>query len=102
MKKRPDSHIVDSAGQQLLRQVLPDEWVVRDYRPDYGIDFAVEVFDSFEGTATSVGDHFFVQLKSHRDVSWAQKRVYARYNIEKSALTYNRDDSSDLDVIAEP
>jgi hypothetical protein len=55
MKKRPNSHIIDTAGAQLLRRVLPDAWVVREYQPDYGIDFAVEAFDSYGGSFVSLG-----------------------------------------------
>lgn len=102
MKKRPGSHITDSAGAQLLRSVLPKEWVVREYQPDYGIDFAVEVFDSHGDGFVTLGEHFFVQLKSHSDVKWITKEVYARYNVEKTPLTYNRNESSTIRVIAEP
>ena len=70
MKKRPTSHITDSAGAQLLRHAFPEEWVVREYHPDYGIDFAVEVFDSQEGGFVTLGEHFFVQLKSHAAAHW--------------------------------
>jgi hypothetical protein len=44
--KRPEQHLIDSAGQRLLREVLePLGWVVRDIQEqDYGIDFDVEVF----------------------------------------------------------
>ena len=102
MKKRPASHVIDSTGAQLLRSALPEEWVVREYQPDYGIDFAVEVFDSQGDGFVTLGEHFFVQLKSHSDVKWITKEIYARYNVEKTPLTYNRNESSRIRVIAEP
>ncbi len=102
MKKRPDSHIVDTVGTQLLRSALPDAWVVRPYQPDYGIDFAVEVFDPYGEGFVSLGEHFFVQLKSHSEVRWIKKQVHARYNVEKSPLTYDRDAASEITVIPEP
>lgn len=41
--KRPEQHLIDSAGQRLLRDVLePRGWVVRSIiEYDYGIDFNV-------------------------------------------------------------
>ena len=78
MKKRPKSHVTDSRGEQLFRSVLPQEWIVRDYRPDYGIDYSVEVFDSQGDGFVTLGEHFFVQLKSHSEVNWVTKDVYAR------------------------
>ena len=35
-------------------------------------------------------------------MKWITKEVYARYNVEKSPLTYNRSESSKIQVIAEP
>jgi len=45
----------------LLRNVLPREWVLRGYKPDYGIDLAVEVFkyvDEKRAVAESLGEIF--------------------------------------------
>jgi hypothetical protein len=102
MKKRPASHVTGSTGAQLLRRLLPEEWVAREYQPDYGIDFAVEVFDAKGEGFVTLGEYFFVQLKSHSEVEWINKEVCARYNVEKAPLTYNRDQLSTIRVIAEP
>ena len=102
MKKRPTSHVTDSTGMQLFRSVLPQEWVVREYQPDYGIDYSVEVFDSQGDGFVTLGEHFFVQLKSHSKVQWITKEVHARYNVAKTPLKYDRRQSSRMRVIAEP
>ena len=102
MKKRPTSHVTDSTGMQLFRSVLPQEWVVREYQPDYGIDYSVEVFDSQDDGFVTLGEHFVVQLKSHAKVQWITKEVHARYNVEKTPLKYDRRQSSRMRVIAEP
>ena len=102
MKKRPTSHVTDSTGMQLFKSVLPQEWVVRDYQPDYGIDFAVEVFDPHGDEFVTLGEHFFVQLKSHSKVQWVTKEVHARHNVAKTPLEYDRRQSSRMRVIAEP
>ncbi len=67
-KQRPKQHIIDSKAQDLFRALLPSQWVVRDYRPDYGIDFSIEMFCYPIGAPVSLqkvnveilGDHLFV------------------------------------------
>jgi hypothetical protein len=84
MKRRPVSHVTDTAGVNILRKILPTEWVVREYRPDYGIDFDVEVFDfTVLGELVSLGEHFFIQLKSRSRVETIELVAYPHYNIEK-------------------
>ena len=87
---------------QLFRSVLPQEWVVRGYQPDYGIDYAVEVFDSQGDEFVTLGEHFFVQLKSHSKVKWITKEVHAGGNVEKGPLRYDHQQSNEIPVIAEP
>lgn len=44
-KRRVPQHLVDERGIELLRRKIPENWVLREYRPDYGLDFAVEVIE---------------------------------------------------------
>jgi hypothetical protein len=89
-KKRPDQHIIDQDGQQLLREKLPKAWLLREYRPDYGLDFTVEVFKTLEPIEgkrpmyETLGEHFFVQLKSIDDPVIKPLRIYGRSNVEKA------------------
>lgn len=100
MKKRPLAHVVDTAGATLLRQILPNEWVIREYKPDYGIDYAVEVFDrSANGDLVSLGEHFFVQLKSKSQIKQIRKKVHLRYNVEKRPLSYTQEDEKEISVL---
>lgn len=43
-KQRSQQHLIDEQGQQLLKSSLPLHWVLREYRPDYGLDYALEIF----------------------------------------------------------
>ena len=43
-KQRVVKHLIDQDGIQLLRAKLPRHWVLREYRPDYGLDFSIEAF----------------------------------------------------------
>lgn len=89
-KKRPDQHIIDQDGQQLLREKLPKAWLLREYRPDYGLDFTVEVFKTLEQIEgkrpmhETLGEHFFVQLKSIDDPVIKPLTIYGRGNVEKA------------------
>jgi hypothetical protein len=89
-KKRSDQHLIDQDGQHLLRVKLPKPWVMREYRPDYGLDFAVEVFKTIEPqegkrqTHETLGEHFFVQLKSTEDAKVRPFKIYGRGNVEKA------------------
>ena len=53
----------------LLRTALPSEWVIHEYKPDYGIDGTIEIFDPIDdkddGYETLGRSHLF-QLKSVR------------------------------------
>tara|TARA_Y100000815_G_scaffold195122_1_gene178652 strand:- start:502 stop:684 length:183 start_codon:yes stop_codon:yes gene_type:complete len=47
-KKRSEQHLIDQQGEHLLRAKLPQHWVLREYRPDYGLDFTIELFKTGE------------------------------------------------------
>ncbi|MCW5924913.1 MAG: DUF4365 domain-containing protein [Saprospiraceae bacterium] len=57
--KRPTQHITETISQRIFENLIPVEWVVREIKPDYGIDYLIEVFKSGKST----GITFFVQLK---------------------------------------
>lgn len=57
--KRPDQHITETKSQRIFERIVPFEWVCREIKPDYGVDYLVEVFEN----NISTGKTFFVQLK---------------------------------------
>lgn len=57
--ERPEQHITERKSQRIFENIVPVEWVCRDIKPDYGVDYLVEVFDKNQST----GKTFFVQLK---------------------------------------
>jgi len=44
-KRRPFQHMMEEGSDAVLRGLLPPAWVLRPYKPDYGLDFALELFD---------------------------------------------------------
>lgn len=93
---------MEDESEKLFRNLLPKEWVVRKYKPDYGIDLAIEVFkylDPEESIADTLGEHFLVQLKSMAVTNISTLRVYSHNNVAKSPLKHNKDDFLDIEVI---
>jgi len=85
---------------------LPAHWVLREYRPDYGIDFAAEVFAAAGGTTKgapdfeTLGEHFFIQLKGCTRAKPRRLRLYSRYNVEKARPQKDKKDPvGELDVV---
>lgn len=104
-KKRSEQHIIDQAGERLLRSKLPGHWVIREYRPDYGLDFTIETFKAGEkqggapATYETLGEHVFVQLKSVNSPEIKPLAIYGRGNVEKARELLNREDKvTDLDT----
>ncbi|WP_029140171.1 DUF4365 domain-containing protein [Citromicrobium sp. JLT1363] len=88
-KKQSEQHLIDRAGQELLKSKLPKHWVLREYRPDYGLDFALEIFSEGEETGKSktyetLGEHLFIQLKTVEKPNTSELKVYSRGNVEKA------------------
>jgi hypothetical protein len=100
-KKRSANQIKEEKSSQILRELLPETWVIHEYSPDYGIDYVVELFDYLDDdkkTSETLGELIFIQLKSSSSVKYIKKRFYARSNIEKGPLNRDKSDYSDLQV----
>lgn len=82
-KKRPLAHIKGENGVQILKRHLPNEWVPREYVPDYGIDLSVELFSPAEGGYITKGEHVFFQVKATDSIEKVQHKIYPRKNVEK-------------------
>lgn len=88
---------------RIVRDLLPDHWVVRDYKPDYGIDLTIELFEYLEqepDQAATLGETVFVQVKSTEAVDARRLRVHARQNVEKGPLKENPAESVEIAVAA--
>lgn len=97
-KKQSEQHIIDAQGEHLLRARLPRHWILRPYRPDYGLDFALEIFANASGSAArsptyeTLGEHLFIQLKSSQCIEPRPLTIYGRDNIEKAREVLHKDD----------
>ena len=93
---------MEDESEKILRNILPNEWVIRKYRPDYGVDLAVEVFkyiDPQKAIAETLGENFLVQLKSSATTDISTLRVYSHQNVAKYSLKLDKSDFLDIAVI---
>lgn len=89
-KRRVIPHLMEEESLTIVKQALPKHWVIREYRPDYGIDLAIETFDALpddESTYQTLGEHFFVQLKSVRTSESKTITIPPRLNVAKYSLS---------------
>jgi hypothetical protein len=97
-KKQNEQHIIDTEGERLLRAQLPTHWILRPYRPDYELDFTLEIFarspngSDRAGTYETLGEHIFIQLKSSRSVDVRPLAIYGRGNVEKAPEQCDKDE----------
>ncbi len=100
-KKRVRQHIMEDRSIQIVRALLPEQWVIREYKPDYGIDLQLETFeytDREKSAATTLGEMLYLQVKSTEVVSATRVRVYPRRNVEIGPLLENRGQNAMIDV----
>ena len=101
-KRRVVPHIMEDKSVSMIRQALPEEWVIHDYKPDYGIDSVVEIFDYLDndcGTAETLGELFFVQGKSVDTAVTRRLTVCGRSNVELGPLQRDSAETAEIDVV---
>jgi len=97
-KTRPKQHQIDERGQELFRRCLPNHWALREYKPDYGIDYDLEIFrlknheNNLSANAETLGEHVFIQLKTVTDGVVKGANMYSRSNVEKSEEYLNKEE----------
>jgi hypothetical protein len=97
-KKKAFAQQIDADGQKLLESKLPPTWELRSYHPDFGLDYALELFDDFPphadrtSTAETLGEHIFIQLKTIGKGRPKPLAVYGRPNVEKGREVLQKKD----------
>lgn len=89
-KKRSKSQVLGDKAVEIIKSILPTEWVTREYTPDYGIDLAVELFEEYDNNYITTGEHVYFQIKGTESISKGSLKVYERNNIEKLAEDYEK------------
>ena len=100
-KRRSFNQIKEEISYRVLRQKLPETWVIHEYGPDYGIDCVVELFDYVDDRkeiAETLGESFYVQLKASDSIEYATRRAFSRRNVAKGKLLEDRSKYIDIEV----
>lgn len=93
--------MMEEDSGRLLRELLPRQWAIHGYAPDYGIDGAVEIFeftDESEDYAETLGESFLFQMKSAKACDICTVKVPWRGNVEKAPYAPS-DETTDLEVV---
>ncbi|HMD87180.1 MAG TPA: DUF4365 domain-containing protein [Terriglobia bacterium] len=103
-KTRVRQHIMEEESIRIVRNTFPAHWVVRDYKPDYGIDLTAEIFEMIDpdkGKACTLGETVFLQVKSTDKVTIAPVGVRGRTNVElpRRATSAGPEDETQISVI---
>ncbi len=81
-KKRSKQHITGEKGVSILKELFPDEWAVREYTPDYGIDLDVELFDDLgDEVYRTKGEHILFQVKGTEKLDKKTLKLYSQMNV---------------------
>lgn len=101
-KRRVRQHIMEDQSRRIVGDLLPQHWVIRDYRPDYGVDLAIELFEPADrqNQFATLGETLFVQVKSQAAIKPTRLKVYRWRNVEIGPLQVNPDESVEIDVVA--
>jgi hypothetical protein len=98
-KRRVDNHLKEDASEDLVSNLLPEEWVIRKLHPDYGVDVTIEVFERQGQQIPTMGEFLFVQLKATTSLKRGIEPIRPRGNVEKGPDLQDREAEHELDVI---
>ena len=100
-KQRHDSHKKGAKGVKLVKEAFPEDWVVRELTPDYGLDLHVEVFQADNHdprSSNTLGEHFYVQVKAEDRLTRTKAIVRERPNVAKHDPNPKQGMSTEIDV----
>jgi hypothetical protein len=100
-KRRSVNQVRENISVQVLRDKLPEAWVVHSYGEDYGIDCVIELFDYLDDECTvaeTLGENIFIQLKGSGSIEYGIRRAYHRRNVAKGPLSERKDKFEDIPV----
>lgn len=87
VKKRHNNHVIETKSLIIVQNLLPAYWVIREYKPDYGIDLSVELFEKIGNDMyATLGEHIYIQLKGTEHLNVGTYKIYERNNVEMRPL----------------
>lgn len=100
-KMKIKTHMIENKSLEIVREALPKYWTIRDYKPDYGLDLSVEVFEPIsDEDFETLGEHFFIQVKGTNNLIKTTKKIISECNVEKKTLYQKpKDKPIEIEVI---
>jgi len=77
--------IIQKESENILRSILPNNWLIREQKPDFYIDYSIEIVENGELT----GKICYVQLKGKSNLKISHKEIV--YQLSSKHLIYFRD-----------
>jgi hypothetical protein len=100
-KTRPLSHITGDEAIDIVKSILPKEWVCRNLTPDYGLDLLIELFgciDSEKQSYETLGEFLFVQVKGTQHLEKRKIKVHPVYNVAKQKWQENKEEFIEIET----
>ncbi|AWI26846.1 DUF4365 domain-containing protein [Flavobacterium pallidum] len=89
-KRKALAHIIEKKSLAIIEAILPVFWTIREYKPDYGIDIILELFEEKPGKTKPVydtlGEHIYIQVKGAENLKPSKIKVHLRNNVENGPL----------------
>ncbi|WP_319584747.1 DUF4365 domain-containing protein [uncultured Pseudodesulfovibrio sp.] len=102
-KRRAVTQISEDLSISIFRKLIPESWVIHEYKPDYGIDCVVELFDYIDSTKTvaeTLGENIYIQLKSTKGIQFKKKKLYPHKCVEKYKLEIDKSEYVEIDTLS--
>lgn len=91
-KIRSEAHLIDSFAVNLVEEKLPQEWVVRELTPDYGLDLDVELFVKECNRIVTLGERLYIQVKGTTAAKYKDITIKnGEYELTKKCLVFSLD-----------
>ncbi len=94
-KQFAKSHRIGKKAVDIVKEKLPDHWVIREVNPDYGVDLNIEVFEEeTDGKCYTLGQYIYAQVKGTESPLIEESyKVNEVYNVEiKNKVLENTSD----------
>ncbi|WP_228466704.1 DUF4365 domain-containing protein [Adhaeribacter swui] len=99
-KRRVFQHIMEDESYQIIKNLIPKEWVIREFnRPDYGIDLVIELFEKIDDHySETLGEFIYVQVKSLKNIKIVTEKIFSVNNVAKGVWGEDRSEYAEIDI----
>lgn len=95
-----DNFIMEIQSENLFRSILPDNYLLRKYSMDFGIDYDLELFEREDNHFVTQGEHILIQLKSSNQLKHEKIKPFdLRYGDEVIDVVVFRIELSFIELV---